>query len=93
MFDCGNLSHGSETRPILHNCFSPVDGPRNTLCINTVQLRDRLHTITKDTKTMAEYLDEVSTIITVLDTVNEIIPEKRSRHVRRSGAPISLLLH
>ena len=42
---------------------------------------------------MAEYLDEVSTIITVLDTVNEIIPEKRSRHVRHSGAPISLLLH
>ena len=25
---------------------------------------------------MAEYLDEVSTIITALDTVNEIIPEK-----------------
>ena len=24
---------------------------------------------------MAEYLDEVSTIITALDTVNEIIPE------------------
>ena len=40
------------------------------------QLRDRLHTITKGTKTMAEYLDEVSTIITALDTVNEIIPEK-----------------
>ena len=33
------------------------------------------------------------TVITALDTVNEIIPEKRSRHVRRSGAPISLLLH
>ena len=40
------------------------------------QLRDRLHTITKGTKTMAEYLDEVSTIITALDTVNEIILEK-----------------
>ena len=25
---------------------------------------------------MAEYLDEVSTIITAIDTVNEIIPEK-----------------
>ena len=33
-------------------------------------------TITKGTKTMAEYLDEVSTIITALDTMNEIIPEK-----------------
>ena len=40
------------------------------------QLRDRLHTITKGTKTMAKYLDEVSTIITALDTMNEIIPEK-----------------
>ena len=80
MFDCGHLSHGSETRPILRNCFSPVDGPRNTLCINfhshIFQLRDRLHTITKGTKTMAEYLYEVSTIITALDTVSEIIPEK-----------------
>ena len=36
------------------------------------QLRDRLHTITKGTKTMAEYL----AIITALDTVNEISPEK-----------------
>ena len=34
MFDCGHLSHGSETRPILHNCFSSVDVPHNTLCIN-----------------------------------------------------------
>ena len=34
MFDCGHLSHSSETRPILHNCFSPMDGPHNTLCIN-----------------------------------------------------------
>ena len=40
------------------------------------QLRNRLHTITKGTKTMAEYLDGVSPIITTLDTVNEIIPEK-----------------
>ena len=40
------------------------------------QLRDRLHTIIKGTKTMAEYLDEVSTIITALNAVNEIILEK-----------------
>ena len=34
MSDCGHLSHSSETRPILHNCFIPVDDPHNTLCIN-----------------------------------------------------------
>ena len=80
MFDCGHLSHGSETRPILHNCFSPVDDPATRYASifhsHIFQLHDRLHTITKGTKTMAEYLDEVSTIITALDTVNEIISEK-----------------
>ena len=57
------------------------------------QLCDRLHTITKDTKIMEEYLDEVSTIITALDTVNEIIPEKDLIMCVVRGAPISLLLH
>ncbi|VFQ59924.1 unnamed protein product [Cuscuta campestris] len=35
------------------------------------QLRDKLHTLRKGTKTITQYLDEVATILTDLDALNE----------------------
>ncbi|VFQ97955.1 unnamed protein product [Cuscuta campestris] len=40
------------------------------------QLRDKLHTLRKGTKTITQYLDEVATILTDLDALNEVIPER-----------------
>ncbi|VFQ60241.1 unnamed protein product [Cuscuta campestris] len=40
------------------------------------QLRDKLHTLRKGTKTITQYLDEVATILTDLDALNEVILER-----------------
>lgn len=39
------------------------------------QLRDRLHTLRKGTRTMVQYLDEAASIISDLDALNEVVPE------------------
>ncbi|VFQ70442.1 unnamed protein product [Cuscuta campestris] len=39
------------------------------------QLRDKLHTLRKGTKTMTQYLDDVATILSDLDALKEEIPE------------------
>ncbi|VFQ66954.1 unnamed protein product [Cuscuta campestris] len=39
------------------------------------QLRDRVHTLQKGSKTMTQYLDEMASILSDLDAINEIIPE------------------
>ncbi|VFQ67901.1 unnamed protein product [Cuscuta campestris] len=40
------------------------------------QLRDKLHTLRKGTKTMTQYLDDVATILSDLDALKEEIPER-----------------
>ncbi|KAM3308887.1 hypothetical protein P3S67_010631 [Capsicum chacoense] len=51
------------------------------------QLRDRLHTLRKGTKTMTQYLDDVASILSDLDTVNEIIPERDVVNAVLRGLP------
>ncbi|VFQ74811.1 unnamed protein product [Cuscuta campestris] len=40
------------------------------------QLRDKLHTLRKGTKTMTRYLDDMATILSDLDALKEEIPER-----------------
>ena len=40
------------------------------------QLRDRLHTLRKGTRTMVQYLDEAASIISDLDALNEVVPKR-----------------
>ncbi|VFQ96647.1 unnamed protein product, partial [Cuscuta campestris] len=40
------------------------------------QLRDKLHTLRKGTKTMTQYLDDVATILSDLDALKEEIPKR-----------------
>ena len=66
-------ARGFTTFRDLWNCLATHLNSLSTA--HVFQLRDRLHTLRKGTRTMVQYLDEAASIISDLDALNEVVPE------------------